>query len=186
MFDTLGLEKINDEVFQLSGNIVSVGKKEVEFVKQQALSNSRGRARICMHANSQDDLHEMLIAISKESYITPHRHHNKVESLHVVEGEVTVVIFNEDGTISEFVELSDQTTFFYRLNATLYHTLIIHSPVLVLHEVTQGPFNVEDSDFADFSPKESDTDRLIYLQALYTQIKKLKKLNSCRVIQKQN
>ena len=50
MLNKLNLKKINDEVFVAPGNIIRIGKQEVDFVKNQALNNPRGRARICMHA----------------------------------------------------------------------------------------------------------------------------------------
>lgn len=166
MFNRLNLEKINDEVFVTPGEIIRVGQQEVDFVKNQALNNTRGRARICMHGNSDVKLHEMLIAIRQDSYIGPHRHHNKAESLHVIEGAATVVIFNNDGSIMNSIKLSNSGTFYYRLNTAYYHTLILHTPILVLHEVTQGPFNLSDSDFAPFAPQEKEKGSLEYMNNL--------------------
>lgn len=163
MFSQLNLEKVNEEVFVTPGDVIHISQREVDFVKKQALTNSRGRARICMHANSEEKLHEMLIAIRKDSYIPPHRHHNKAESLHVIEGAFTVVIFNNDGSIKKSIKLSSSDIFYYRLNAAHYHTLILHTPIVVLHEVTQGPFNKNDSDFAPFAPKEKEKEFIKYI-----------------------
>ena len=170
----LNLEKINDEVFVTPGKIIRIGWQEVDFVKNQALNNSRGRARICMHADPNDDLHEMLIAIRQGSYIAPHRHHNKVESHHVIEGTYTVVIFNDDGSIRDSFKLGNSENFYYRLNAPYYHTLILHSPILVLHEVTQGPFNINDSDFAPFAPKENEEGSSEYMENIANKMLNLK------------
>lgn len=178
MFEKLKLKKINDEVFVTPGQIVEIGQDEVNFIKNQALCNLRGRARICMHANPEEQLHEMLIAIRQNSYITPHRHNNKVESLHVIEGAATVVIFNNDGSILKSIKLNTSENFYYRLNSAYYHTLILHSPILVLHEVTQGPFNLKDSDFASFAPKENDENCLKYIDNITEKLLTLAKINS--------
>ena len=113
--------------------------------------------------NSDEELHEMLIAVRQDSYIAPHRHHNKIESHHVIEGSYTAVIFNEDGSILDFIKLGQSENTYYRLNAAYYHTLILHTPIVVLHEVTQGPFNLKDTEFASFAPKENEEGCLEYI-----------------------
>jgi cupin fold WbuC family metalloprotein len=73
---------------------------------------------------------------------------------------VDVVIFHDDGTVREIVSLGDLASgknFFYRLSAPLYHTLILRSDVLVIHETTNGPFRRDDTQFAPWSPEETDT-----------------------------
>lgn len=154
------LEKVNDEVYIASDQIVRLGGEEIAFLRRQALSNQRGRARICAHRTSDDPLHEMLIAISAASYIQPHKHTGKSESFHIVEGAVDVVVFDEAGGIVDVVELGDPTTgknFYYRLTDSLFHTLLIHGDVLIMHEVTNGPFRRDEATFANFAPPEAAT-----------------------------
>ena len=152
----LPLRKINEEVFLATDEIVRFDHRAVEFIKKQALSNKRGRARICAHKSNDDSLHEMLIAMRSDSYIRPHRHHNKVESFHLIEGSADIVILNAEGEIIELIKLGPGNNFYYRLDAPHYHTLLIHSPILVIHEITNGPFNSTASDFANFAPTEED------------------------------
>lgn len=154
--NTLPLKKISDEVFLASDTIVRFDYRAVDFIKEKAAGNARGRARICAHKNSQDSLHEMIIAIRSDSYIRPHRHHNKVESFHLIEGRADIVILSDEGAILDVVKLGKDYCFYYRLNTPQYHTLIVHSPLLVIHEITNGPFDVNASDFALFSPADND------------------------------
>jgi cupin fold WbuC family metalloprotein len=156
MMNELSIKQVSDEVFLAIDDIVRFDRRAIDFIKAKALSNPRGRARICAHKSSQDSLHEMLIAIQSNSYIRPHRHHNKIESFHLIEGRADIVIFDDEGTITDVVKLSADHNFYYRLNTPRYHTLIIHSPVLVIHEITNGPFDVAASDFATFSPADND------------------------------
>ena len=114
---SLPLKKINDEVFMATDEVVRFDSRYVDFIKQSAAKNARGRARICAHRGPSDTLHEMLIAIRSDSYIRPHRHHQKIESFHLVDGSVDVVIFNDDGSIADVVELSIQGNFYYRLDS---------------------------------------------------------------------
>ncbi len=158
--------KINDEVFVASDQIVRFDARAVEFIRESALANRRGRARICAHKDPEDTLHEMLIAIRADSYIRPHRHHNKVESFHLVEGTADIVVLGEDGTLLDVIELSKRGNFYYRLDTPQYHTLLVNSPVLVIHEITNGPFVREEGDAAAFSPPEGDVAAQAYVEAL--------------------
>ena len=153
---SLPLKKINDEVFMATDEVVRFDSRYVDFIKQSAAKNARGRARICAHRGPTDTLHEMLIAMRSDSYIRPHRHHQKIESFHLVDGSVDVIIFNDDGSVADVVELSLHGSFYYRLDSPRYHTLLINSPVLVIHEITNGPFDLRMNDFASFSPAEGD------------------------------
>lgn len=147
-------QKINDEVFLATEDIVRFNQQSIEFVKEKALKSKRGRARICAHKSNEDSLHEMLIAIRSDSYICPHRHLNKIESFHWVEGKAEVVILDEKGGVIDVVKLGPDDHFYYRLSAPYYHTLLVHSPILVIHEITNGPFDPTASDFAPFAPGE--------------------------------
>ncbi|MCZ8253480.1 MAG: WbuC family cupin fold metalloprotein [Hylemonella sp.] len=150
--------KVSDEVFVADTSIVQLGTEHIAFLKTQARTSSRKRSRICAHRSSEDALHEMLIAISADSYIHPHKHTRKVESFHIVEGMVDVVVFDDAGTIVDVVELGDITTgrnFYYRLSDSMFHTLLIYNDFLVVHEVTNGPFMANETILAPFAPPES-------------------------------
>ena len=153
------LEWINNEIFIAQEPVVFLGNEEIEFLKQQAIQSMRRRARICAHQTNEDALHEMLIAITSDSYIHPHKHVDKSESFHIVEGLVDVVIFDDSGVIENVIALGPQgsgRSFYYRLSDSRFHTLIIHSDVLVIHEVTNGPFDKTQTKFALFAPSEND------------------------------
>ncbi len=172
------LESINNEVFIAHDDIVIIGDEELSFIKAKALESPKHRARICVHENSKDPLHEMFIALSKQVYIRPHRHNQKSESFHIIEGEVDVVLFEDDGQIHKIISLgpvNTDHTFFYRLNSPRYHTLIVKSDMLVMHEVTNGPFDRKLAEFASFSPEEGEPEAVAkYSQQLAQQVAQLK------------
>ena len=89
----------------------------------------------------------------------PHKHLSKSESFHVIEGEGDVVLFTEDGDIQRVVRLGASGSgrdFYYRLSAGVYHTVAVRTELMVIHEVTNGPFRAEDTLYAPFAPSESD------------------------------
>ena len=162
----LPLKKINNEVFIATDEIVRFDKEAIVFLKEKAQESTKGRSRICAHKHPEDNLHEMLIAISSESYIRPHRHAKKVESFHLIEGEADIVIFSDDGDIKDVIRLGESGNFYYRLDIPSYHTILIHSPLLVIHEITNGPFDSSASDFAVFSPEEGSEGVKAYIDEL--------------------
>jgi cupin fold WbuC family metalloprotein len=153
------LRKLSDEVYVADEPIVRLGRFEIELIKEQARKNTRGRARICTHPGDHDPLHEMLIAMRSDTYVRPHKHVGKSESFHVIEGQADVVVFDDVGAIVDLIALGDVSSgrhLYYRLSQPSFHTLLIRSELLVLHEVTNGPFRPGDALFAPFSPAESD------------------------------
>ncbi len=152
---TLPLRQISDDVFVATDEIVSFGAAAVDFIRERAAASKRGRARICAHKSPDDRLHEMLIAMRSDTYICPHRHRDKVESFHLIDGSADIVLITDDGGVDDVIELGPGANLYYRLGVSRYHTVLINSPLLVIHEVTNGPFDPADSDFAKFSPPES-------------------------------
>jgi cupin fold WbuC family metalloprotein len=160
----MNLRKVNDEVFIAEDAIVRFGDEEIDFVKRQARASPRKRARICAHRTNDDALHEMLIALASTTYIHPHRHLDKAESFHVIEGEVDVAIFDGAGSVVDVIALGPVGSgrrFFYRLSDSAFHTLLIRSDVLVIHEVTNGPFAPGKTVLAPFAPSEDEADEAI-------------------------
>ena len=165
----MNLHSVNEEVFLATDTIVQIRPSDVAFLAAQAQKNARQRARICAHPDSADRLHEMLIVLARDTYIRPHRHRGKSESFHMIEGELDVVVFHDDGSVREIVRMGDYRsgrTFFYRLMDDCYHTVLINTPFGFFHETTNGPFNRSDTEFAPWSPAESDPDAMAYLDHL--------------------
>jgi cupin fold WbuC family metalloprotein len=149
----------NEEVTFATEAVVKIGQEEIAALKRSSGTNARKRMRFCAHRDTDDQLHEMLIALACGTYIRPHKHLSKSESFHIIEGEVDVVLFDEAGTATDVIRMGDYQsgrTFYYRLSEPCYHTLLIRSETLVLHETTNGPFKPSDTTFAPWAPDESD------------------------------
>lgn len=169
------LVKKTNDVYLAPGCIISIGDDEVNFLKSKIPFSSRGRVRINLHPNDDDLLHEMLIAVAPNSYIQPHKHPLKSEAFHIVYGAVDIVLFGDDGEIQGVISLAHGekgVPFYYRMSKPTFHTLIIKSDLLIVHEITNGPFKEGGTIFGDFAPNELDVEKIdIWKSAL---IKKLK------------
>ncbi len=176
----MNLRKVNDEVFIALDPIVKWGGEEIAFLKRTALASPRKRARICAHNTNEDALHEMIIVISAGSYIHPHRHIGKSESFHIIEGEVDVAVFDDAGAIADVIELGPVGSgrqFYYRLSESAFHTLLIRSDCLVVHEVTNGPFARDRTALAPFAPPEEQQDAArAYMRRVAEQVGEFRRL----------
>jgi len=155
--------KFNEEVLYASDAIVQIDAADILELKQKAKQNSRKRIRICIHKNTKDDIHEMLIVHEKNCYVRPHKHINKIETFHIIEGNADVILFDEKGGVDQIIQMGSYNSgfkFFYRLPPSRYHTLLIRSEVLVFHEITNGPFRPEETHFASWSPEENNLDEV--------------------------
>lgn len=175
----MNIKEINQEVFFIEQDIAKVSNKDIEFLKAKAAGNRRGQARLCAHPNNESSLHEMLIALAKKTYVRPHKHVGKSESFHIIEGNLKVVIFDEQGNVWKVINMGDYRLggmFYYRLSEAYFHTVIPLSDFVVFHEVTNGPFKREDTIYAEWAPlKDEGEAKASYLNKLMVQLKMDKK-----------
>ena len=156
----MALVQKSPEVFLAEGPICEVGAAEIDILKAAVKASAKGRARINAHPDGEDALHEMIIAIDASSYIRPHKHPGKSEAFHIIEGEVDIVVFKDNGEIDCVVPLGapgSGRSFYYRMSKPFFHTLVIRSNVLIVHEITNGPFRPEATVYADFAPEDSES-----------------------------
>ncbi len=168
------LIKKSAEVYLAKGPISMLGQDDMQMLRQDVVNSPRGRVRINAHVSEDDMLHEMFIAIRRDSYIRPHLHPGKTEAFHIVQGVVDIVVFNDDGSVREVVQLGDGYSgraFYYRLSQPFFHTLLIRSDILIVHEITNGPFIPKGTRFAPFAPGEGDVRGIAdYRQQLVSQV----------------
>ena len=155
------IRKESDEVLYADDLIINLTSKDFEGLKQRAIINPRHRVRLCSHTGLTDKLHEMMIVLKKNVCIPPHNHPGKCESLHVIEGLADVVVFNENGEITQVLPLGQYGSgriFYCRMNSSVYHTLLIRSEFFIFHETTTGPFQKGSTQSAPWSTDLSDPD----------------------------
>jgi cupin fold WbuC family metalloprotein len=155
----MALIRKSPEVFLAQGPIPTIGPGDIELLRQAVRQTPNRRARINAHPDHDDALHEMIIAIEPTSYIRPHRHPGKSEAFHIIEGEVDIVVFRDHGAIDQIVSLGEKggpRPFYYRMSEPRFHTLVIRSDLLIVHEITNGPFSPDSTIYAAFAPSEGD------------------------------
>ena len=135
-------------------NISSFNNVDLDELKLLAKNEPDKRARICLHKDDSELVHEMIIVIYEGSEIIPHRHIDKSESYHIIEGELKIVFFNDKGIENDSVILSSkrhQYPFLCRISNNSWHTIVPLEEYVIFHEVTNGPFNKNDTEYAEWS-----------------------------------
>jgi cupin fold WbuC family metalloprotein len=151
--------RTHPEVLHSDEALTTVDRSDVSGLKTMARANARGRMRLCAHETPEDALHEMLIVHDRSVYVRPHKHPGKTESMHIVEGLVDVVLFDDEGKIERIVRMGDYASghvFYYRMTTPVFHTLLIRSETVVFLETTSGPFDRSETVFADWAPDDGE------------------------------
>jgi len=170
------LFQLNDEVEINQEDMVLLDKAWINRIKKLAQENSSGKYRTCIHQSEKDNVHEMLIIHSSDSYVRPHKHRINGESLQFIEGEGTVIIFNDDGSIKQAFKVGDQSSdniFYCKMEKDLFHMLIIESEFLVFKETTKGPFIRENTIYPNWAPDASNEEEIMaYVSNIKTLLEK--------------
>jgi cupin fold WbuC family metalloprotein len=157
--DPSGLRTLNAKVLEATERVVPLGATENDFLKECLHRDRLDRIRICCHQGIEDRLQEMLMAFSGDTYIRPSLHIDKEESLLLLEGYATYLFFDDAGRVTRKVPLGplgSGRSFYCRIPANTYHSLMVESAVIVCKETTSGPFSREDTQFASWSPDGTD------------------------------
>ena len=155
------LTDVSQEIVYSDGGFLAADLSIVTILKDKAKVAPRHRCRLCFHADPAAAQQEMLIVMHRSSYVRPHRHSGKVETLTVVEGQCDALLFDETGQVTDLISMSPAAEgggFFYRMPPGLFHSLNFRSEWLVYLETTIGPFDPSRSEAASWAPPETDAE----------------------------
>lgn len=146
----------------------------MQMVADDAVGAAKLRSRVLCHQGLQDSPQEMIICLEPQTYIRPHRHFGRAESGLGLSGEADAVFFDEQGAITDVWPMGTYDSglrFFYRIQEPVFHCLVVRKTSFVFHEVSTGPFNRESTEYAQWSPGESEPDKVQhFINKLYERI----------------
>jgi glucose-6-phosphate isomerase len=134
---------------------VSVTKDLISELKDMGAATGRV-IRLCLHESPEAELHNMIMVQYAGKYFIPHKHSEKGEILHIIEGELGVFIFDEDGEVTEACRMGAEGNMIYGIGENMYHAYVPLTEVVVYHESKSGPFTSGDSIFAPWGPDMDD------------------------------
>ncbi|MBN2781755.1 MAG: WbuC family cupin fold metalloprotein [Campylobacterales bacterium] len=163
MIDLEKQNKVSEEAYFSTQNIISIDKFDIDALIDEAKKTKRNRVRFCSHTTSDEKIHEMFIVHPKDAYVRPHKHIGKIESMLVLHGEVDYITFNDDGEVESITQMGDFKSgkvFYKSLRDEQYHSMVIKSDWLVFLEITEGPFERSNTVFAQFAPNDDEPQKI--------------------------
>ena len=95
---------------------------------------------ICLHNNRDRNLHNMINLIYRREENIPHKHIDKSEGYHIIEGRMIITIFDDKGTIKDECLLNAADIFLFRIGKNTFHTTVAKTEYCIFHETRSGPF----------------------------------------------
>jgi glucose-6-phosphate isomerase len=125
-----------------------------ELIELGTAEGSRN-VRVCLHNSPQALHHDMINLEHRGRYYRPHRHTDKGECFHIMQGEMGLFAFDIAGTVIDAVRLASGEI--YRVEIGMYHAVIPLSDMVIYHENKPGPFLGDgDSLYPDWAPDGRD------------------------------
>ncbi len=128
---------------------------------QQARNSPRLRAHRNLHAEHDEPVQRLCIALIHGTYIPPHYHTHvdKWELILVLRGEVMLVNYAADGTVQQKQRLTPAAGVSgVEMQPADWHSLYPLSDEAVIMEIKPGPYTPSaSSDFASWAPQEGDS-----------------------------
>ena len=115
--------------------------------------------RVCLHDSPLSLHHDMVILERKGKYYRPHKHKDKGEAFHIIDGKMAIFVFDHAGNVIDSTVLVRGDV--YRIEKNQYHSVMPVTNIVIYHENKPGPFlGSDDSIFPNWAPNESDHDSI--------------------------
>jgi len=161
----------SDQALFNADDVLEVDQSLIDLLKQRALDSPSRRYRLCLHQSADESVQEMIVVHCRDNYSRPHHHPTTASSMMILEGELTVVLFDDDGNVTQTIDMAARESgrpFTLRLASRCWHMPVCRSEQLVFYETMTGPFRRDDMNaWAPWSPAEDDADAIAaYLESL--------------------
>jgi len=114
-------------------------------LEKEAISSPRKRAHLNLHLSYNDPIQKTVIALSRKTYIPPHFHKYdyQKELFIVLNGELKLVVFNEEGVVLKVIKLLPGEI--VEILPFTIHTVVCLSCTAQIVEIKCGPFVADES-----------------------------------------
>jgi len=148
-----------DQALFNTDDVLAVDRALIEDLKSRATRSPSKRFRLCLHRSSDAPIQQMIVVHCRGNYSRPHAHDFPTSML-VLEGEITMVLFDDRGAETRRIALGSMATgkpFSLELGPDVWHMPVCTSAQVVFNETLSGPFDRERVNlWAPWSPREDD------------------------------
>ncbi len=130
----------------------------LDELDRKAAASPRLRTNHNLHEAPEAGVQRLAVKLRRGTYIRPHRHKSRWELGIVLQGEMDLVLFSDDGLLTERVRMAPGgSTLLMELPAGQWHSYVCISSAATFFEVKEGPYDpATSSEFAAWSPAEGD------------------------------
>jgi len=145
--------------------MLTVTAQDLEALSAEAAQAPRRRRNRNLHPELADPVQRMVNLGHPDSYVRPHRHDGgRWETFSLLQGAVAVLCFDEQGRVSERVELRLGGTLVAEIAGDVWHAIAFLEPGSAVFEIKPGPYRpASDKDFAVWAPNEGEPNAAVLL-----------------------
>lgn len=148
--------------------IPGLSQKEITDGLVMAKESGRRRHPVLLHEPG-DEFNRVFNFMMHDSYMQPHLHpgEEKIEKIYLVQGEVAVLFFDDDGSINDAKCLKQARRDYVSVPAFTWHTYVMLTEDAVTYETMMGKYDPKTwKKFADWAPRENTVESSSYLVSL--------------------
>jgi cupin fold WbuC family metalloprotein len=152
----------------ISAKVPALSRHEIDQFIRLAASSSRRRHPKILHEPGAI-FNRVVNFVMHDSYMQPHLHPGpeKIEKIHLIEGNMAVLFFNDRGTVTTIHPLEKGRRDYVEVPAFTWHTYVTLSDHAVTYETMMGKYEPESwKEFAQWAPREDDPTAVSYLHSL--------------------
>ena len=144
----------------MNSHLKLVDQTLLQNLSDEAANSPRLRKNYNLHPVLEDPVQRLCNAMEPDTYVRPHRHPeaDKWELFVILSGSALVLTFNDSGTVTNRVALSNTGPIYgVEIPTNTWHTVCALDAGTVLFEVKRGPYqSLTDKDFAHWAPDEGE------------------------------
>lgn len=140
------------------GTIKFLDRDAIDEFAARARLSPRRRLNLNLHPQLSDPIQRFLNAGEPGSYVRPHRHASqRWEMFAVLRGRIDVLVFSDDGSVMQRIELQASTGSVVEISGGSWHSFVFASRGTVTLEIKPGPYDAQsDKEFAAWAPREEE------------------------------
>lgn len=144
-----------------------ITSQNLHELTNKAKQVERLRAHLNVHESLDASVQRLFIATEPDTYMRPHRHPqaHKWEFFIVLEGEIDLLIFDDDGLLIQRTKMSESATRAVEIPPNTWHAYVCQRSSTIALEIKQGVYiPTPEEDFAPWSPAEGAVEVAEYLK----------------------
>ena len=130
-----------------------VGSEQLAPLLQAAAASTRKRSHLLLHADQQDRVQRLLIALEPESYVRPHVHGEQWEMIVLLRGRFDFLIFDPQAELVQRLAMSIASPV-VQIPRGAWHSGVALAPETLVLEIKPGPYRP--NEFAPWAPEEGE------------------------------